>query len=174
MVRPDFESDLKLLLRARAIARSGVGSRQVGVSIGVVRSYRGQRLQQFDSLLVGLSLQIDVRRAAQRSGILRIQAEHAIVGRQRLGVVVPFGVSLSERQVCRKQLGVALHGRPKGDQRRVGLFQPVARQAEKEENLAVRRRLMCLLKQARGSSIVTLVESPLSLIQCLAPGKRCN
>ena len=100
--------------------------------------------------------------------------QHAIVGRQRLGVVAPFGVSLGERQMRRKQLGVALDGGSKGNQRGVGLFEAVAREAEKEEDLAIRRRLVCLLKQARGSSIITPVKSALGLIQDLAPGKRGN
>ena len=94
-----------------------------------------------------------------------------IVSRQCLGVVPPFGVSLGERQMGRQQFGVAFDGGPKGNHRWVRLLQAVAREAEKEQDLAIRRRLVCLLKQSRRSRVVTSVKGALGLIQSLAPGK---
>ena len=174
MVRPQLEGDSKLLLGSLPLSKSRQRSCQPGVGIRIPIVQCDQFLQQLDRLPAGLVLQIQIPCAAQCLGILRVQAQDLLIRFQGLRVVVTFAISLGHCQVCRQQLRVAFHGGSKCNQRGVRLPQPVACQAQIEENFAPRRLFLRLFEQPRGSPIIALIESAFGLFQGLARRNRGN
>src|SRR5215470_16978737 len=107
--------------------------------------------------------------AAQGGAVSWIQSEHFGKCRERFVTIAPFGIGFRHRKMRRQQFRIALNRGLKGNQCGICLPQTVASHSEKEEDVALRRRLMRLFEEASGLGVIADIESPLALFERLPP-----
>src|SRR6266849_10248530 len=95
-----------------------------------------ERLEHGGGFVVDLATEINVGCAAERRTVGGVHTEYPRVGRKGFGIIASFNVRLAQGNIGCSQLRITLDGGLECDQRRIYLFQPVARQAKVEKDLA--------------------------------------